>query len=481
MSAIENTTKISARWRIVGWIVLVTALALLAVTATMRSLLMSQVAENANGEILQEINEFRTFATDGIDPDTGEPFVSTQALVERFLSLQTPSTGEAIIGVVGDQVLFTDNTRGDAGELLANDRSRLDVILQNSDYSGSVMTDQGELRWGRVDVNSSAPEGSSASVIVAHFTNFASERVNQEAVLLFGVAIGGLFVTAGIAWLVSGRILQPLRRMSEVASSITAHDLSARLPVVNRDDISALAVTLNQMLDRVERAYASQRHFVAEAQVHLSAPLRRALAAIEEVARADSPEQRQLAAVRAQTQLGQMRDTLGNLDILALSETPDFLQPTWIPLKEITADIYAGALRDYPDRRIDLEATANGYGWLDGSRLLDAMRQLLDNAVTHSPVDEAIRVGCAIDGDLGRFWVTNNGPQLNDEQAEAIFEVYRTEDDADTGMGLGLAVVRAVADAHGGSAWVESGSQCTRFGLDLPLTFLAPEPDDAEE
>lgn len=82
------------------------------------------------------------------------------------------------------------------------------------------------------------------------------------------------------------------------------------------------------------------------------------------------------------------------------------------------------------------------------------------------------------------MWVTNHGIPLNQEQAEALFEMYRTEaqGEDESGMGLGLAVVRAVADAHNGSAWVESGGPSgTRFGMDIPVAAPAPRTDGEVE
>ena len=82
----ERGSRVSARWRIVGWIVLTTLLALLAVTVTMRSFLMGQVSESANAAISQEFDEFRVFAQEGVDPTTAEPFTSLEPFMQRYLS-----------------------------------------------------------------------------------------------------------------------------------------------------------------------------------------------------------------------------------------------------------------------------------------------------------------------------------------------------------------------------------------------------------
>lgn len=484
-SAMEMT-RVSARWRIVGWIVLTTLLALLAVTVTMRSFLMGQVSESANAAIAQEFDEFRVFAQEGVDPTTAEPFTSLEPSMQRYLSRQTPATGEAIIAVVGDQVMYTDNARDDPGELLASDRARLNELVQSSENSGVTDGEHGEMRWGKMSAGAPGSD-EQGTLIVVHFTQEAREAVNRQVVVLVGIAMAGLLLTAGIGWLAAGRILQPIRTMREVADSVTAQDLSTRIPVHGRDDLSQLAHTLNNMLDRVERAYGSQQHFVLEAQHHLRGPLSRTAQAIETLATADeNPAERRRAAQQANRQIRSMRRTLVDLDLLAQSDKPDFVQPHRVSLKQLTVEIYADAAENNPGRQWNLESTANGEAWVDPARIADAMHQVVRNAVDHTEPQDSIRVGSTLtdQGKTLRMWVTNHGIPLNQEQAEALFEMYRTEaqGEDESGMGLGLAVVRAVADAHNGSAWVESGGPSgTRFGMDIPVAAPAPRTDGEVE
>ncbi|UTT40676.1 glycerate kinase [Glutamicibacter mishrai] len=93
----QQGSSVSARLRIVGWIVLTTAVALLAATVTMRSIMTALIAEAANVGIAQEIDEFRTFAAEALDPTTAQPFTSMHSLMERYLARQQPMAGEAIL------------------------------------------------------------------------------------------------------------------------------------------------------------------------------------------------------------------------------------------------------------------------------------------------------------------------------------------------------------------------------------------------
>ncbi|MDO5698051.1 MAG: HAMP domain-containing sensor histidine kinase [Dermatophilus congolensis] len=487
--AAEHGSRVSARWRIVGWIVLTTALSLLAVMVTLRSVLLTQVATQANYGIVQEVDEFETFSSEGVDPTTAAPFTSVTALMERYLSRQTPATGEALIGITPTEVFFSDNAAKDAGEALAGDRARLQAILDHPDESGVTATPHGELRWGRI---STEIAGENATLIVGAFTEVEKEQVDRDTLLLMGVAIAGLLLTAGMAWFAAGQILRPVRNIREVADRIDASDLSQRVPVEGRDDIAQLAVTFNEMLERLERARSTSQHFVREAQHRLVPPRDRLAQNLRLLADPGLDATGRDAALRDSNRaLELMRSTLSDLDLLSRLDNPESLEPRPVELRELTRRIVGIAAATSPDRHWSLEHAPSATVTIDSDRTVEAMSQLLRNAYDHTGPGERIRIGAGlVEGGaekVARFWVGNDGPVIDQERARALFEQYRSAgegvagvvDDGADGMGLGLAVVRAVADAHGGSAWVESSEQeGTRFGLDLPSR---PTRSDAAE
>ncbi|MBV1779297.1 HAMP domain-containing histidine kinase [Paeniglutamicibacter sp. ABSL32-1] len=483
-------SAVSARWRIVGWIVLTTALALLAVTVTMRSVMSGQVAEAANVGVVQEIEEFRTFAAEGLDPRTARPFTSMEALMERYLARQQPLAGEAIVGVAGGRVLAAQGLADGSGDILAGDAALVDRILRDARTAGVYESAHGTVRWGKAEAVAAgepatiAPERR-AHLLVAQFTGAAQEEANRQAVLLFGVAVGGLALTAGIAWLVARQIMRPIRTVRETAESITAHDLSARIPVQGRDDLARLAETLNAMLDRIEGSHLAQRHFIAEAREHLNEPQRLLAAALRDLVDGDMPgADRARIACGAQQLIARMGQTLADLDVLAQSGNPGFVKPARVPVSEVTADVAAEASTPgaHPGRHFRIEETGRAEAWLDAARIADAVRQLVDNAVAHTSPGDTIGIGSSVADGAASFWVANPGPPLDPERARALLESYRSTEGTDPGMGLGLAVVKAVAEAHRGIAWVESGDGAqTRFGLTVPLDALVPArgADDA--
>lgn len=500
----ERGSRVSARWRIVGWIVLTTAIALLAVVVTMRSLLQGQVDQAADAGIVQEVEEFRTFVDEGVDPRTAQPFASEAELMERYLSRQTPATHEAFIAVADGDVSYLDNAADDAGELLAADTAELDSLLADPSASGVRDTEHGSVRWGRVDTE----DGS--AFLVLQFTDPAHDDVDQQVLLLVGVAAGGLALTALIAWFAAGQILLPVRRIAAVAQRVSGHDLSPRVPVEGRDDISSTAQAVNGMLDRLEDSFDRQSHVAAEVERHLARPLEACRRDLETGSQgSDGLSSAELSRLRRRMQ--EMQRSLADLSLLADAQRPGALRMRPTAAAPLVVRLRHDLAQRFPRRSWELDDAPDLTAPMDAAAVSAAMSQLARNAVDHtedgeriqlsaavaepqSQHDENAEVSAAAQGRVLRLSVTNAGRPLSAEQARAMIEQYRsaalseasggsssTEESADVGgMGLGLAVARAVADAHGGSLWVASEPDGrTSVGLDLPL--VQPDRQELDE
>lgn len=500
----ERGSRVSARWRIVGWIVLTTAIALLAVVVTMRSLLQGQVDQAADAGIVQEVEEFRTFVDEGVDPRTAQPFASEAELMERYLSRQTPATHEAFIAVADGDVSYLDNAADDAGELLAADAAELDSLLADPSASGVRDTEHGSVRWGRVDTE----DGS--AFLVLQFTDPAHDDVDQQVLLLVGVAAGGLALTALIAWFAAGQILLPVRRIAAVAQRVSGHDLSPRVPVEGRDDISSTAQAVNGMLDRLEDSFDRQSHVAAEVERHLARPLEACRRDLENGSQgSDGLSSAELSRLRRRMQ--EMQRSLADLSLLADAQRPGALRMRPTAAAPLVVRLRHDLAQRFPRRSWELDDAPDLTAPMDAAAVSAAMSQLARNAVDHtedgeriqlsaavaepqSQDDENAEVSAAAQGRVLRLSVTNAGRPLSAEQARAMIEQYRsaalseasggsssTEESADVGgMGLGLAVARAVADAHGGSLWVASEPDGrTSVGLDLPL--VQPDRQELDE
>ena len=466
-------SAIPARLRIVGWIVLATSLGLLAVVLTIRSALLTDADRAANSDVVQEVDEFRTFAARGLDPTTGRPFATAERLLSLHLEREYPGQSEVLFAYVrgADQPVLAQAVRDRFG--LIGDRVVLEELAADPATSGTRRTAAGEFRWGKAVV---APSGTSqgGAFLVAHFTGPARAEVDRIVRLVLLVCLGGLLLTAAIAYAVAGQILAPVRTVRRAASRITRADLGQRIDVRGRDDVAALALTFNAMLDRLQGAFTAQQRFSAAAGRHLRAPL--SVLADPLV----GPGSRAAAVEQAGA-------VLDDLEVLAASEAPGFLAPVPVDL-QVLGDQLAGDVRALSRRPWVVEASATGTVLLDDVRVRQAVRRLALNALQQPSGGAPLRLGLELDrtqdGSSLEVWVADDGPGLTPERAASVLDRYAeadpvtdpaTDTDIDTAAdvaraGLGLAVVRAVADAHDGSAWVETEpDRGARFGLRLPV------------
>ena len=476
---------LTARWRILGWIVLTTALVVLLIILSARSTFRAQVLHNANQAIVQEVEEFRTFASQAIDSKTRKPFTSITVLMERYLERQTPDWGEAFIAVTSNSVMVVDNAPNDAGERLAADHKLLNQLLQSKTNSGVLDTPDGQLRWGKSVVSAGAEQG---ALLVAEFVQGNLNRVRRNMTALFGIMIVGMLLTAVIAWVVAGQILAPINRFAELSSRVGPFDLSTRLPEIGRDELSQLAHNINAMLDRISSAQADQRHVLSET-------LRQVQAIALSLAQVRYNHSEGAEALKEP--LTNLRRLAQDLSMLLKSGQPGYLQTRPVELGPLTHQIARKLQQSLPGRDWQVREVADAKVPLDEHRIIQAVQHLARNAMEQTREGDRIDMGSGIrqlpSGEtMASLWVANSGMGLNMDEAKAIFETpvavpgqaVHHPDDLDEermpAMGMGLAVVKALAHAHGGYAWVASGpEQATIFGIDVPM-FAVQAPARAE-
>jgi signal transduction histidine kinase len=477
---------VPARWRIAGWILLTTALTLLAVILTMRSLLLNGAQAQAHQDISQELQEFRAFAKEGLDPTTAKPFTSIEKMLEVYLSRQSAARNEVIVGSVGPRVLYTPTgalVSPPGGHELPQDQDLLDSIRSGTAASGIAQTAGGEMHWARLPVASGADTG---HLIVGDYMAARQEEVTGTILTIFFVSVGGLLVTAGIAWLVAGQILSPVREVRRVADDISESDLTARVPVRGNDDISALAVTFNTMLDRLETAYRTQRAFVDDASHELRTPITVIRGHLELMEDNAVDRKRTLALV--DDELARMGRIVSDLLLLAKVDRPGFTQARPTDAATLLLDIEAKS-QVLGDRGWPILEIAEGTVVVDSQRITQAVLQLASNACQYSPADSVVRLGSRYerDGHQRQFtiWVSDRGRGVDAEEAARIFgrfhrgQAAQEADRVRPGAGLGLAIVRSIAEAHNGTAWVRSrpGNGAT-FGITVPAPDGGGGPGD---
>lgn len=476
-------SALPARWRITGWIMLVTLLLLLVVVATARTLLLRDVEVRANADVVQEVEEFRAFAATGVDPTTASPFASVTRMLEVYLLRQSPSQGELLFASVDGVVLDIEGRTGvgDGTVDFTSDAALVASLVNAPEAAGVAATPYGPMRWGRVAVGTQ--NGQQGQLVVAVFTR--GERALVDATIATVATVGtiGLALTSGAAYLVAGRILAPVRGVRKVAEEIGETDLSARVPVEGHDDIADLAATFNDMLDRLENAYVTQRRFVDDAGHELRTPITVVRGHLELIS--DDPVERAETFRLVDEELARMGRIVSDLLMLAKAQQPDFVVPRSTDVASLILDIES-KMQSLGDRRWLLMEVAEGSAPLDAQRVTQAMLQLAANAVQHTQPGSPIKLGAKFfDSGAARrlaIWVTDTGPGVTPDDAAMIFERFQRGGASDRtttvermGAGLGLAIVRAIADGHDGSAWVRSvyGEGAT-FGLTIPT----PESED---
>ncbi len=305
--------------------------------------------------------------------------------------------------------------------------------------------------------------------------------------LVIGVLSGaGLALLAGL--MVARRAMAPIAALTAAARKIErTRDPTQRIPEVEADDeVAELAHTLSEMLhaldesrSETEAALGRQREFVADASHELRTPLTSVLANLELLAESLDGEQRE-AAHSALRSSRRMRRLVADLLLLARHDAAR--QPPHTPtdvgqvLVEAAAEV--GAIASEHDLQIDARRAV-----VDGSRdeLHRLTLNLIENAIRHTPPGTHVRAAVErVDGSV-RLTVEDDGPGIAPELRERVFERFvRGAGDRGGSSGLGLSIVHAVADSHGGSVAIQSPTvngatrpRGTRFEVTLPMSASA--------
>jgi heavy metal sensor kinase len=299
------------------------------------------------------------------------------------------------------------------------------------------------------------------TVIVASSLESADSAVERvRNAFLFGGVIVVLLGAVG-AWLLARGALRPVERMRRKAADISEHDAASRLPVPGtRDEISALATTMNELLARLQGALATQRAFVADAGHELRSPL---AVLRTELELADRPNRSQSELLDAVRHAAGETDRLARLaeELLFLARSDDGRTAAQLELEPLMP-LLIHAVEAYRGRaskqRVSLTVSGDDgiAAPLDVDHIRRAVDNLLDNALRFAPAGSEVRVEARQEASEVVIDVVDEGPGFPEEFLPRAFERFRRADDArtraDGGSGLGLAIVSAVVREHGGAA-----------------------------
>ncbi len=315
-------------------------------------------------------------------------------------------------------------------------------------------------------------------LLARQFDRSLPERLADEALgevaLQYVVAFSGvLLLSAGVGWAVAGRMLAPVRRMTGAARQVSEERLGERMPVSGtRDDLRELSLTLNAMLDRLSDSFDAQRRFVANASHELRSPLT--------VIRSEA----EVALANPEPDVGELRELA--VSVVEASRRTEALLTSLL----ILARSQRGLLREEPvdlaaaaraaQRLVEREAAAEGVRVelrlepvsVSGDRALleRLVANLLENGVRYNRPGGVVGVATEPAEEGVRLTVENTGARVEPAAAARLAQPFeRLERGADgRGAGLGLSIVSAVCEAHGGRLEIvprERGGLCVAVWL----------------
>ncbi|HYM46813.1 MAG TPA: HAMP domain-containing sensor histidine kinase [Solirubrobacteraceae bacterium] len=349
-------------------------------------------------------------------------------------------------------------------------------------YRTLALPDVGDLRLLKRSVR--VPGGPSVTIGVGEpLANVASAQrgVAQAFILAAFLALAGALLGA---YVIGTRVSRPLRRMAAVAARVDAGDLHPRIhdPGGQSEEVRVLADAFNHMLDRLTDAFAGQRAFVADASHELRTPLTVIRGQLEVLAAQANPSGAEVRRVErlVQAELARITRLVDDLLLLAKAEQTQFLRVEPIALASFVQELWDG-MSLLATRRFELGPVPDGTLRADPDRLAQALRNLIGNAIEHTASEHGLvrmMVERLAHGHV-RFVVEDDGPGIPVAQRERIFDrFHRTDvarDRASGGAGLGLAIVRAIVDAHGGRvAAGRSREGGARIEIELPRFTPAP-------
>jgi signal transduction histidine kinase len=298
--------------------------------------------------------------------------------------------------------------------------------------------------------------------------------------LLFesGIALGIMaVVSVGLGWLMAGRVLSPLRTITAAARRISARSLHQRIAMTGPDDeLKELGDTFDQLLGRLDASFRAQRQFVANASHELRTPLARQRTLLEVALRDPEATEASLrvACERALVAGEQQERLIAALLTLARGERGlDRFEP--FDLAAIAADVLAARRDDAQARQLSLvEDLAPGMALGDPGLAERLVTNLVDNAIRYNEPDGRVEITTGTRAGRPVIMVANTGPVIPPDQLGRLFRPFQRMDPARTapgGLGLGLAIVSAVAAAHNAELRAVTRSA---GGLGVEILFPAP-------
>jgi signal transduction histidine kinase len=461
----------SVRPKLLAWYFLLAAGTTLVALQATRHIFCNSVTARAQDSVNQQAEQFQLMVQK--NRLKGESAAQTlPVLFNRLLSNYSPLPNEYILMFIG-----TDLYRSSVPlpPDLVTPQTITQWKQQGQPQHGSLTTaTQQQLNYA-VDW---VTLGDQTGAVVAIYNASAEfQAIDQAIDRITQIALIALGLGLVLAWIMIGKILTPLKLLTHMAQSISESDMTQRITLRGHDEIAELGKRFNEMLDRLQEAFDSQKEFLKDASHELRTPVTVIQGHLETLQYAP-PEQQVATLALVMDELDRMTRLVNDLLLLAKADHPDFLHLRSEELDWLTEELFLKA-RSMANRDWRLESKGLSPILVDRQRLTQAVMNLVQNAIRHTPESGSITLGSTVQQDYAYLWVRDTGDGIAPEEQSRIFERFaRGTPQTATfeGHGLGLSIVQAIVQAHGG--WVELDSQVAHgstFTLVLPLS-----PPDAK-
>ncbi len=484
----------ATRTRILLWYVLIITFIFFVSIPAFRQILYARVDTRVRRELMEKIQTFNRLIENEADTEEFSETESKQIndsnwvnepdsrlvrpsskqelkdFFNAFLAKQLPEDDTFLITFV-DGKFFKSSPRG---------RPKIfdrDSRLMNQ-WATLVKPEQGEKDFGGdiggiiYKIQPVQIQGETLGIlVVAHTINGERDEVIEAVSVVIQVSSIVVVIALILSWIASGRILAPLRSFSATARSISESDLSLRIPVRGKDELAEVATTFNEMMDRLEATFTTQRNFINDAGHELRTPITIIRGHLELIDN-DNPEEVQETATLVIDELDRMSRFVEDLILLTKAERPDFLLLETVDVQSFTEELFSKA-QALAERNWCLDKTAKGMIIFDRQRLTQAVMNLAQNATQHTTNTDTITIGSATDKGKIKFWVRDTGEGINEKDRQIIFERFARAANSrrrSEGAGLGLSIVKAIAEAHHGEVTVISQvGKGANFCISLPV------------
>ena len=313
----------------------------------------------------------------------------------------------------------------------------------------------------------------------------AAHGVSHQLLVGSAIALGIMTVASAVlGWIIAGRVLRPLRAITAATQRISADSLHERLAMPGpRDELTDLADTIDSLLARLEGAFSAQRRFAANASHELRTPLTTMRASVDVAVAKPGPVPEQIIALagRLRAELDRVDELLDGLLALARAQHGVLPDRAVLSLGALASASLAARSGAITARKLTVQHTDSpGGAWVAGSQplLRRMVDNVIDNAIGHNFNGGWISVATGADGAVALLAVETGGKVLDQRQVDQLSQPFQRlgadRTGSRAGAGLGLSIVAAIADAHGGTldlrARPEGG---LRVAIGLPLAAPA--------